>query len=60
MPAALPPTDAMNWALTREQMEIVTEIRDLLRVLVRDRLREEDAILARAEAIKQRRASERS
>lgn len=57
MSATLPPTDALHWALTHEQMEIVTEIRDLLRVLVDDRLREEDAILARAEAIKQRRAS---
>ena len=51
-------SDAINWQLTPEQMTIVVEIRNLLRILVDDLLREEDALMARAEAIRQRRRSE--
>lgn len=29
----LPPTDALNWKLTDEQMAVIMEIRDLLRVI---------------------------
>jgi hypothetical protein len=52
-----PPTDALNWKLIDEQMAVVIEIRDLLRVLVDA---SEEHILTQADAIRARRAKFKS
>lgn len=50
---ARPPTDALSWKLADEQMAVIIEIRDLLRVLVEA---SEEHILTQADAIIARRA----
>lgn len=49
---SLPPTDAINWKLTDEQMTVILEIRDLLRIIVDER---ENVILAQADVARVRR-----